>query len=271
MSPGEGWVSASWIELGAALATHRSVARVTPWARTAARTPSAMRSPSRLISRSIAKATGTRRIAMLEASPAILIRRSGACPVPLLMSCSRPEVVPCANAAIASSTATASTPTMRRMRSEGRCTRAGRSGSSPSTSSVCTSSGSSPSGPDGAGGAVSSAWAASSRSTLSLFPSLFRSPFPSSVRPASAAPGRDEAAGALSASSGCTPCCFIVSSWSRITGHRPHDGGMPHRHTKASGCRCGGAQSAGSAVPGRGKPTVARASRCRWGGAGWAG
>ena len=56
--------------------------------------------------------------------------------VPLLMSCSRPDVVPCANAAMASSTAIASTPTRRRIRSEGRCTRAGSSGSSPSTSSA---------------------------------------------------------------------------------------------------------------------------------------
>ena len=60
------------------LATHRSVASVTPCASTAASTPSAIRSPSRLISRSMAKATGTSSTAMLETRPAILMRTSGA-------------------------------------------------------------------------------------------------------------------------------------------------------------------------------------------------
>ncbi len=244
MSPGEGWVSASWIESGAARATHRSVASVTPCARTAASTPSAIRSPSRLISRSMAKATGTSRIAMLEARPAILMSRSGAWPVPLLMSCSRPEVVPCANAAIPISNATASTPTRSRIRSDGRCTRAASSGSSPSTSSTCAVSGD---------------------------PVTARASCPPVFRPSSGASGRDEASEVPSVSSGSAPCCFIVSSWSRITGHRPHDGGMPHRHAGASGCTCGGGQSARRAASGRGKRSGVRASLCRWGGAGWDG
>ena len=47
---------------------------------------------------------------MLEASPASLSSRSGACSVPLSMSCSRPAVVPWAKAAMASTTAMASRP-----------------------------------------------------------------------------------------------------------------------------------------------------------------
>ncbi len=217
MSPGEGWVSASWMELGAPRATQRSVASVTPCASTAARTPSAIRRPSRLIRRSIAKATGTSRIAMLEASPAILMSRSGAWPVPLLMSCSRPEVVPCANAAMASSTTMASTPTSSRMRSEGRCTRAGSSGSSPSTSSGrrpwSPVPGSVPVGAFSGTGAPSTGSASSSRARVEdrcTPSSLLAAPVP--PRPVRAVPGRAAAPGVPSAPSGCTPCSFMVSS-----------------------------------------------------------
>lgn len=121
---------------GAAWDTHRSVARVTPCARTAASTPSAMRSPSRLMSRSMAKATGSRSTAMLDTSAATLTSRSGAWPVPLLMSSSRPTVVPWAKAAMARTTAMPRMPTRRRTRSDGRCTRAASSGSSTSTRSA---------------------------------------------------------------------------------------------------------------------------------------
>lgn len=70
---------------------------------------------------------------MLETSPATLISTSGAWPVPLLMSASRPAVVPWAKAAMPRTTAMPRTPTRSRTRSEGRCTRAASSGSSTST------------------------------------------------------------------------------------------------------------------------------------------
>ncbi len=94
-----GWVSAARMDAGAASATHKSAASDTPWARTAASTPSAIRSPSRLISRSTANATGTISTATLEVSPARLISSGGAAFAPVPMSRARPWVVPWAKVA----------------------------------------------------------------------------------------------------------------------------------------------------------------------------
>ncbi|CAM5567758.1 hypothetical protein SCYAM73S_06190 [Streptomyces cyaneofuscatus] len=243
---------------GAERDTQRSVARVTPWASTAARTPSAMRSPSRLISRSMAKATGTSSTAMLETSPAILISRSGACSVPLEMSSSRPVVVPWANAAIANSTAMAAMPMSSRIRSEGRCTRAGSSGSSPETRSLRAASAEASVEPvrwplvDAVAAAGASVRIASARagafgacSPAGSGALAARCPAGSGVRSArssaasGALGGRSPASEASAAFGGCTPCSFVASgssSWSRITGHRPDDGGTARRRRGASGC-----------------------------------
>ena len=133
MPPGVLWVSASRIAAGAELVTHRSVASAEPCASTAASTPSAIRRPSRLTSRSTANATGTMSTATLAVRPAKDASTLGAWFAPLEMSVSRPVVVACAKPATASTTAMPSSPNRNRIRSAGRCTRAASSGSSTDT------------------------------------------------------------------------------------------------------------------------------------------
>jgi hypothetical protein len=70
MSPGEGWVRASLMESGAARATHRSVASVTPCASTAARTPSAVSAaPAAHAHSTSSKIFGSRRSHRVKTTP----------------------------------------------------------------------------------------------------------------------------------------------------------------------------------------------------------
>ena len=120
------------MESGAAWATHRSVASDTPCARTAASTPSAIRSPSRLISRSMAKATGTSRTAMLDGQARELDQQVGGLVgalVDVLFEARR--WCRARRRRWRGRRAMPSRPRSSRSRSEGRCTRAASSGSSP--------------------------------------------------------------------------------------------------------------------------------------------